>query len=82
MDEQNIILKNRNELQLTGIEKLVSIKTSLVQLNTILGGIIIEGKNMELVNLNNEKKEIIIKGEISSLKYTSLNQNFLRKIFK
>lgn len=80
---QELTLSNRNFLTIDGIEKLISIKPNLVQLNSSFGAIIIEGKNLELIDLNNESKVIKLKGEIDAIKYTeSKNNNFLRKIFK
>ena len=80
---QELTLSNRNLLTIDGIEKLISIKPNLVQLNSSFGAIIIEGKNLELIDLNNESKVIKLKGEIDAIKYTeSKNNNFLRKIFK
>ncbi len=80
---QELTLSNRNLLTIDGIEKLISIKPNLVQLNSSFGAIIIEGKNLELIDLNNENKVIKLKGEIDAIKYTeSKNNNFLRKIFK
>ena len=62
---------------------MLSLKPDLIQLNTILGGLIIQGENLELVTLNNSSCAEI-KGTINALKFVEAKEkeNFLRKIFK
>lgn len=81
---QNLTLINRETLTITGVEKIISIKTELIQLNSNFGGIIISGNNLELLSLDHENTIATIKGNISSIKYLPIKEkeSLFRKIFK
>ena len=80
----NLTLKNQNNLVIIGANKIISLKPELIQLNTILGGLIISGNNLELKQLNNTDLKAEITGIISSIKFLKSveKQPFFRKIFK
>ena len=82
--EQTINLINKKELFITGANKIISLKPDLIQLNTVNGGLIIEGENLELVKLDNQNARAEIKGEVNAIKFTEVKtkRNFFRKIFK
>ena len=82
--EQNINLLNKKELSVTGTNKIISLKPDLIQLDTVLGGLIITGNNLELIKLDNQTTRAEIKGEINLLKFVEgkTKQPFFRKIFK
>ena len=81
--EQTINLINKKELMVSGTNKIISLKPDLIQLDTVLGGLIITGTNLELIKLDNVTTRADIKGEVNSLKFTDIKkQPFLRKIFK
>ena len=82
--EQTINLINKKELTVGGTNKVISLKPDLIQLDTVLGGLIISGQNLELIKLDNITNRAEIKGEINSLKFieNKEKQPFFRKIFK
>ena len=82
--EQLITLSNRENLIITGTSKVISIKSDLIQLNTVYGGLIILGENLELTTLNNTTNNAEIRGTINSLKFIEGKEKepFFRKIFK
>lgn len=82
--EQLIVLSNRQNLSVSGTNKIVSLKTDLIQLDTIFGGLIISGQNLELVKLDNTSTRAEISGSIDSLKFieSKNKEHFFRKIFK
>ncbi|MBE7076344.1 MAG: hypothetical protein E7374_00420 [Clostridiales bacterium] len=82
--EQTIILKNKQFLTVGGTNKIISLKTDLIQLDTIYGGLIINGNDLELIKLDNETMNAEIKGNVNSLKFVeSKNKEpIFRKIFK
>ena len=82
--EQIINLINKKELTVGGTNKVISLKPDLIQLDTVLGGLIISGQNLELIKLDNITNRAEIKGEINSLKFieNKEKQPFFRKIFK
>lgn len=82
--EQTINLVNKKELSVSGTTKIISLKPNLIQLDTVFGGLIIDGENLELIKLDNQTNRAEIKGEINSLKFVESKgkQPFFRKIFK
>lgn len=82
--EQTIILKNRTELTISGTNKLISLKSDLIQLDTNFGGVMVIGSNLELQTLNQETTCAQISGNINSIKFVEGNkkENIFRKIFK
>ena len=84
IEEQTIVLKNRNNLSIEGTTKIISLKPDLIQLETTHGGLIIAGSNLELTNLNSSSTKADVTGQIDSLKFTQTKtkQNLFGKIFK
>ena len=81
--EQTINLVNKKELTVSGTNKIVSLKPDLIQLDTVLGGLMITGTNLELIKLDNITTRADIKGEVNAIKFVeNKKQPFLRKIFK
>ncbi len=82
--EQLIILSNKQNLSVSGTNKVISLKPDLIQLNTNFGGIIISGERLELVKLDNSTTRAEITGDINSIKFIekAVKEPFFRKIFK
>ena len=82
--EQLLILSNRKNLSISGTNKIISLKPDLIQLDTVFGGLLILGNNLELITLDNTSTKAEISGEINALKFADLKNKepLLRKIFK
>lgn len=82
--KQIITLTDRNYLLVGGTNKVVSLKSDLIQLDTVLGGISITGQNLELIKLDNASLRAEIAGTINSIKYLDKSEKipFFRKLFK
>lgn len=82
--EQLIVLSNKKNLSISGTNKIISLKPDLIQLDTIFGGLIITGENLELIKLDNSTTRAEISGNINSLKFIEgkIKENLFRKIFK
>ena len=82
--EQTIKLVNRQDLSISGVTRIISLKPELIQLDSVFGGIIITGENLELLNLNNQNTLAEIKGKINLIKFVEgkNKEPFFRKIFK
>ena len=82
--EQTLTLINKQELSISGITKIISLKPDLIQLYSVFGGILINGENLELLNLNNQNNIAQIKGNVNSIKFVEgkSKEPFFRKIFK
>lgn len=82
--EQLLVLSNRQNLSVSGVIKIISLKPDLIQLDTNFGGLIISGDKLELVKLDNATTRAEITGKISALKYLEekVKEPFFRKMFK
>ena len=73
---QIITLTDRKQLSLTGVEKMISVKPDLLQLNTDFGTLQITGTAMEVSKLDLEEKVLEVKGVINSIKYSIARVNY------
>ena len=82
--EQLIFLSNRKNLSISGTTKIISLKPDLIQLDTIYGGLVINGEKLELIKLDNSSTRAEINGTINSLKFIQPKEkeSLFRKIFK
>ena len=82
--EQLLILSNRQNLSITGIKKIISLKPELIQLDTNYNGVIISGNNLELIKLDNTTTRAEISGNIAEIRYLSqkIKEPLFRKLFK
>ncbi|MDR1466815.1 MAG: sporulation protein YabP [Oscillospiraceae bacterium] len=81
----NLIMEDRKNLQITGISDVGNFDDSVVVLFTEVGELSIKGKKLHINNLNLERGEIHLDGEIDSLSYSENQQTsagFFSKIFK
>lgn len=64
-----VTLEARKKLTLTGATEVVSFDECLVELNTDLGAVVIEGTGMKLKCLSLEDGTVVVEGELSGLRY-------------
>ena len=77
---QNIILENREKLNVTGINDILSFDDQVVILSTDLGMLTIKGSELKINKLNIDESEVKIEGNISnigSVSYTHLQRCYL-----
>lgn len=84
---QDVVLKNRESLHLTGVNKLVSLNKDEFILDTVLGVLVVKGSNLEMDSLDIDHGLIHIKGQIYLLEYQNKpaktkEKSFLAKVFK
>lgn len=85
---QNIILENREKLNITGILDVLSFDDQIIIIETDLGLLTIKGENLKINKLSLDTSDFTVDGKIDSLSYSnseSTNKkstNFLNKIFK
>ena len=80
-----IFLQNRESIKITGVKKMYSLDVNLFDVDTSLGRLKVEGKDMEMLSLDIEKGILLIKGYINKIYYTDVlkeKESFLGKIFK
>ena len=84
---QNLVLENRNRLNITGVLDVLSFDDQIIILETELGMLTVKGDNLRINKLSIDTSEVIVEGEIISLTYSTKdldkkNESFLGKIFK
>ena len=84
---QNLILENREKLNITGVIEVGSFNDELITMKTELGELFIYGSGLKINKLNVDSSEIAIDGNIQCLEYSDKNTGkskgcFISKIFK
>lgn len=84
---QNLILENRNRLNVTGVEDVLSFDEQTITALTTLGLLIIKGNDLHLNQFSLDSTELSVEGEIISLQYNDKQtsrkgENLFAKIFK
>ena len=84
---QNVIMENREKLNISGVLDVLSFDDQIVILETELGLLTIKGENLRINKLSLDNSEIAIDGEIGQLSYSDngnleKNGGLLSKIFR
>ena len=84
---QNIILENREKLNVTGINDILSFDDQIIILSTELGMLTIKGENLKINKLNIDESEVKIEGNINNISYSQSaeykkNDSLFSKIFR
>ncbi len=86
---QNIILENREKLNITGILDVFSFDDQIIIVETELGLLTIKGIDLKINKLSLDTSDFVVDGKINSLTYSDSdninlkkNKNILSKIFK
>lgn len=84
---QNLILENRNKLNISGVLDVLSFDDQIVIVETDLGLLTVKGDNLKINKLSIDTSEVIVEGEIISLSYSQKDfekkgEGILNKIFK
>ncbi len=87
MNKQELKLKNRTNLEVTGVKKIESLNSEEFVINTNLGILSVKGSNLEMQHLDIEKGILWISGNIDSMIYLNSEKkkekgNFFGKVFK
>lgn len=82
---QNIVIEDRTNIAISGVEQVDSFNENTIILSTIKGGISIKGEGLNVSKLNLDEGNVKITGVINSLTYISKEgapKNLMGKIFK
>ena len=84
---QNIVLENREKLNVSGVLDVLSFDDQVVIVETELGLLTIKGDNLRINKLSIDTSEVVVEGQIYNLAYSDTDiekkQNgILSKIFK
>ena len=83
---QSIILENRENLEVTGVDEVSNFDEQQISAITDLGLLLIKGSCLQVQKFNTKTKDLKITGKIDELKYSDNkkheHKNFFSKIFK
>ena len=84
---QNIVLENREKLNVSGVKDVLSFDDQMIIVQTTLGLLTIKGENLRVNKLNIDTSDFTVDVKISSLTYSNSEKfkehtSFLGKIFK
>ncbi len=82
---QDIVLKQREEVVISGVEHVYSFDENRVELKTTLGDLTIEGQELDMNKLSLDDYLVCVKGTIDSLIYKKSRkpeESFWKKVFK
>ena len=84
---QNVVLENREKLNVTGINDILSFDDQVVILSTDLAMLTIKGSELKINKLNIDESEVKIEGNISNIGYSQdteekKGENIFSKIFR
>ncbi len=80
----SLILDNRRNLVLTGVNDVSGFDEQTVNILTDMGGLVIKGSNLHISKLSLETGEVTIDGTVNSLQYihTSQGKGVMSKLFR
>lgn len=84
----HMMIRDRKSLEITGVKKLESLNSEEFVLETSLGYMTISGQDLEMMNLNIDKGDIVISGYVTKIEYydhheeSFTNKGFFSKLFK
>ena len=83
-EEYLLTVNNRERIMLNGVLNVSSFGEDYLSLNTSLGEVIIEGKDLKIESLTKENGEILIIGKIDGIIYKEHREEkgFFGKLFK
>lgn len=67
---QNLVLENREKLNVSGVNDVLSFDDQVVIMETELGLLTIKGENLKINKLNIDTTEVIVEGKINNLTYS------------
>ena len=84
---QNLVLENRNKLNVSGVKDVLSFDDELVVMETELGLLTVKGDNLKINKLSIDTGDVIVEGEIENLGYSDPSKKaqdagLFAKIFK
>ena len=82
---QIVKLENRKSLLVTGVKNVKSFDSKEFILDTRLGRLEVEGKDLTLGKMDLSNEEVLIKGSIDSLEYTDQSnkkESLVKRLFK
>ncbi len=80
----NIIMEDRKNLRISGVNEIDNFTESRIILSTTLGELVIKGDDLHVISLDAESGDFIMTGNINSLVYSrnSVLDGPVKKLFR
>jgi sporulation protein YabP len=84
MQENQILLKDRKYMSVTGVKDVNAFTENNIILTLDTSSLIIKGENLHINKLNLEDGEVVIDGKVNSLQYIKENadKNFIKRLLR
>ena len=81
---QNLMLENREKLLIQGVQQVESFDEESIQLDTLLGVLVIRGRGLHIDRIDDQNGEVAVTGEIIALLYdeTRFKGGFLARLLR
>lgn len=81
---QNLMLENREKLLIQGVQQVESFDEENIQLDTLLGALVIRGRGLHIDRIDDQNGEVAVTGEIVALLYdeTRFKGGFLARLLR
>lgn len=81
---QNLMLENREKLLVQGVQQVESFDEESIQLDTLLGALVIRGRGLHIDRIDDQNGEVAVTGEIVALLYdeTRFKGGFLARLLR
>ncbi len=77
--KHDIHISGRQEIKISGVQKVLSFDEGNVTANTIMGRLIITGNNLSVGGFDEKRGELFLTGEIGGLRYNQKKFNNMLK---
>ena len=79
-----ITVLSRKNFGATGVKEMIEFDSKIVEFSTVMGRMLVKGKELHVTRLNLEKGELDIEGAIDGISYEENQdkESFLKRLFK
>ena len=78
---QNVIMENRERLNITGVEEVIHFDENTVVLRTVLGELSVQGEQLKVERLQVESGELSVSGKLCALVYAQEHMGWWERLF-
>jgi sporulation protein YabP len=75
---QELTLTNRERMEASGVQKVISFDEQEINLETVVGSLILRGEGMHITHLDLTAGDLVVEGLITSLEYIEQHSKKIR----
>ncbi len=80
--EHDMVLKNRENMTLSGVSEVVSFTDEQIMLKTACGDLMIRGSALNIGRLNTDTGELAVSGMVTQIKYSKNKGGVFEGLFR